>query len=271
MNNLNEAIRWSRLARFGKSNLARLTIVAPFLGFLVFLNTGLENYISLGPVELSEGLLKYLADRRVEILYIGLSLLGAATGIFSLLAPDTIKSSEQYSDFIQFKESTKTDNAVIGSLEETIEACETRRIEFVESFHDIPETWNFPAKIKSSIYRLIIEVFEKSDDWINHSPIEQSKKEDDNGSSFYMFNGLPDIDPIFDCVANQRRVELAIWKSFFATSPDFSIDVFRLEYLIKDYSNPRLRCFVFALLTVGSAISLLPTMVSVWLVFQYSF
>ncbi|UWR26020.1 hypothetical protein K3757_16450 [Sulfitobacter sp. S223] len=161
MNNFNEAIRWSRLARFGKSNLARLTIVAPFLGFLVFLNTGLENYILLGPVELSEGWLKYLADRRVEILYIGLSLLGAATGIFSLIAPDTIKSSEQYSDFIQFKESTKTDNAVIGSFEETIEACETRRIEVVESFHDIPETWNFPAKIKSSIYRLIIEVFKK--------------------------------------------------------------------------------------------------------------
>lgn len=271
MLDFNEMIRWSRLSRFGKSNLAKLTIVTPFLGFLIFLNTGLEDYVSLGPDNLTDTWLSYWADRRIELLYLGLSLLGAATGLFSLLAPDTVKNSKQYSDYIQFKEDTKTANAVTGSLEVSLDDCYARHFGDGDSFHDIPTTWEFPEKLKDSIYRLTISTFEKSEGIFLDEMDSNQPMPEEPDVSYYMYNGLPNIDPIFDCVVHRRRLEFGMWKSFFSVAPEFSIDVFRLEYLRKDYSTPGLRCFVFVMFVIGSLLALFPTFVSISMVVLISF
>lgn len=271
MVSFNETTRWSRLARLGKSPLARLTIVTPFLGFVIFLNTGLDDYLKLGPTGLSEGWLSYLADRRVELLYIGLTILGAATGLFSLFAPDTIKNSHQYSDFIQFKEDTKTSNAVVGSLEKTLQLTDERIKNLgSESFGDISASRNFPQSVIDSISRLVISVFEEGEEKL---PRQAAEFEPDEvfHEGYYTAQGLPNLDPILECVVNCRRIEYGVWKGFFNTAPNFSIDVFRLEYLIKDYSRPNLRGFVFSAFLFGSFVSLIPTLTSIWMVLLFSF
>lgn len=271
---LNEASRWSRLARIGNSNLAKLTILTPFLGFLVFLNLSLDNYIILGPTELSEGWLKYLSDRRIEILYVGLTILGSAIGLYSITSPEVIRESKRYSDFIAFKEDTKTRNAVEGSLEATLGFCWSLKKEENDSFHDIPRDRRFPEKIHDSIFRLVNEVYGQSEEvYIRPNSVEQHPVEIDVDSApqYVMYNGMPDVDAILECVVMRRRLEFAMWKGFFYTSEAFSIDVFRLEYLIKDYSKPRSRILVFALITFGTIVTLIPTVISIFMVLIFSF
>lgn len=271
LTNFNDSIRWSRLARFGKSSLARLTIVTPFLGFLIFLNVGLEEYVSLGPLDLVDGLLKYLAERRIEILYLGLLMIGGSTALFTLIAPDAIKSSDQYSDHIQFKEDTKTQNSVRGSLESSLENCVSRYDINEKSFHEFEHTNDFPEVLTDSILRLIPAIYEVIDDGNDELTQEDQEAKFEVEQSFYMYNGMIDIDMVLECVTLRRRVEYGIWKAFFNVAPEFSIDVFRLEYLIKDYSFPRLRLLVFLLFSFGSLVALIPTLVSAILVLAYSF
>lgn len=271
MGSFNETTRWSRLARLGNSPLARLTIVTPFLGFVIFLNTGLDDYLELGPTVLSDSWLNYFADRRVELLYVGLTILGAATGLFAFFAPDTIKSSLQYSDFIQFKENTKTSNAVVGSFEKTIDTVAGRLLhQAADSFWDIPTGADFPESVLQSLDRLVISVFEGG---AEASLLNATELEADQEllPEYYTVQGWPNIDPIFESLVARRRVDQYIWKSIFAGLPEFSIDVFRLEYLIKDYSQPFLRGFVFSAFFLGSFVALVPTLTSIWMVLIYSF
>lgn len=255
--NINDATRWSRLSRFGKSGLARITILAPFLGFLVFLNLNLSEYITLKEYEFSVAWLNYLAERRLELLYLGLILVGFSVGVFGLLAPDTIKSSEKYSEHIDFKEATKTNNAVVGSLEDTIEHF-TKYIRFSsESFYDLPRTAALPDKCHDSFHRLVCSLYETSDVGTD--------------GEYSLMNGVIDFDKVLDGISSRRRVEWVLWKPFFAKCPDYSIDVFRLEYLIKDYSLPGLRLLVFTLFSLGTIVTLIPTFVSVILVIQDGF
>lgn len=276
---LNDATRWSKLARFGSSNLARLTIVTPFLGFLIFLNVNLEGYIELGPSELGEGWLKYFSDRRVVLLYLGLTVLGSAVGVFSILAPDAVASSRKYSDYIAFKEETKTSNAVEGSLEKILDFCMSYMgTEYNPSFFDIRPNRDFPEKIQDSILRLVNEVYAQSDEIYirgfesgSLKDQEVSENSEDDRPQYLMYNGMPDTDIILESIASRRRVEFPMWKGFFLTANKFSIDVFRLEYLIADYSRPNLRLLVFSLIALGTIVTIVPTVISIFLVLFLSF
>lgn len=271
---LNESTRWSRLALFGSSSLARLTIITPFLGFLVFLNLNFDRYLLLGPTELSSGWIKYLSDRRIELLYIGLTILGGAVGLYSILAPEVIRETRKYTDFIAFKENTKTRNAVEGSLEASLALCWGLKSNDDLSFHDIPRSRRFPEKVHDSIFRLVCEIYGQSDEVYlkAESRLDEPVEEGEiDPPQYVMYNGMPDIDAILESVVMRRRVEFSMWKGFFYTSEGYSIDVFRVEYLIKDYSKPFSRLLVFALITCGTLVTLIPTCISVFLVLIYSF
>ena len=56
--------------------------------------------------------------------------------------------------------------------------------------------------------------------------------------------------------------------SFYDGLPPLSIDVFRLEFLKADYSKPSARAISFWLIVIGTAVVLIPTLITSILVFS---
>lgn len=85
-------------------------------------------------------------------------------------------------------------------------------------------------------------------------------------SKFYKAHGVLDSEKLLDCLSSRRQFEHPFWKAYYDNSVGSSIDVFRIEYIRKDFSKPALRLFVFFLLVAGIATVLVPTAVTTILV-----
>ncbi|WP_438461983.1 hypothetical protein [Marinomonas sp. PE14-40] len=95
--------KWDTLRIIGKSKVANLTILMPFIGYLILFNQELVNYL-----ELSKAVLN-IADDNVEVsntsisrlyyLYFGLTFVGASSILFSLVCPSIIKANSTEYEF----------------------------------------------------------------------------------------------------------------------------------------------------------------------------
>ena len=79
-------------------------------------------------------------------------------------------------------------------------------------------------------------------------------------------NGHIVASQIVDLLNSRRLEERGVWEIFYSALTPYSIDVFRLEFLRSEYSYPKMRQFVFALLMFGMAIVLIPTLITTYLV-----
>lgn len=144
---LNNWTKWSRLSAVASSNLARLTVAAPFVGFLILLNQPLQGFLQLEPSGSGVPIIGPMAERRFEIFYLGLILIGAGVGIFPIAGPNRVIKNKSIREYLEFKENTKTDLSVSGSLQKSIDAftqsatAEQRNWMFVEETAEFPEKW----------------------------------------------------------------------------------------------------------------------------------
>lgn len=118
------AISWSALSSIGNSRLARLTIIMPFVGYLIVFNSTLSEYFStILPADLgqdADGLLTFLYSRNLYFLYFGLLLFGAGVALFNIVAPSQIRRFPATESYIAAMNAIKTPNLIIGSFESII-------------------------------------------------------------------------------------------------------------------------------------------------------
>lgn len=86
---INELCRWSTLRSVGSSPVVRLSIAAPFVGYMIIFNSELQSLLTLveplfsdvsqGNASSNENSLEAILSKRFELLYIGLIFIGLAS------------------------------------------------------------------------------------------------------------------------------------------------------------------------------------------------
>lgn len=252
---MNELTKWSNLSRLAGGKMTRLTIAAPFVAFIILHNEPLQPFLDLAESRHPSPIVEVLALARFDIFYLGLLVVGTAVAIYSIFGPQQIKAHDGYDDFIEAKESTKTANGVAGSFRLTLE-------EFVrQTGGELPELGGnsaigrFPRRFTEGLVSLL------------ESLAKDAKAADTSDLGPYRDeNGHIVATRIVDLLNSRRLEERGVWENLYSALTPYSIDVFRLEFLRSEYSYPKMRQFVFALLMFGMAIVLIPTLITTYLV-----
>lgn len=95
---------WNALRVLGKSKVVSLTILMPFIGYLILFNQELSNYLELSKEILNitseSGQDKGLAISRLYYLYFGFMLIGFGSILFSICCPQYIKENNTEYEFV---------------------------------------------------------------------------------------------------------------------------------------------------------------------------
>jgi hypothetical protein len=98
-------VGWARLREIGNSPAVKLTIVIPFVGYLIIFNESLLHYLDLsrelfghhGNLPGSE---QAHVSWRLLLLYFGLCFIAAGAALYGWYCPDEIKSYRLPSDYV---------------------------------------------------------------------------------------------------------------------------------------------------------------------------
>lgn len=241
---INELTKWSNLARLASGNLPKLTIVAPFIAFIILHNEPLQPVLELSESRHSNQVVEFFALARFDIFYLGLIIIGAAVGIFTVFCPRQITGYGSYEDFVQIKERTKTSNGVAGSLRLTLESFVAENQSGDADLDETGTSRRFPRRFREGLAALLATTAER------HSA------EGEEAEALELLQVLHRRDP------NERH----LWRPIYGRLGDQSIDIYRLEYVMADYSMPTLRASIFWLLIFGTAVVLVPTFITTYLV-----
>ncbi|WP_217511759.1 hypothetical protein [Vibrio metschnikovii] len=92
--------KWCTLRLIGSSKVVKLTIIMPFLGYLILFNNEIIIYFELSKSALGidSAVIEAVSFNRLYQLYFGLMIVGLASLLFSLFCPQIIKTNaDEYS------------------------------------------------------------------------------------------------------------------------------------------------------------------------------
>lgn len=255
LSSFNEMTKWSNLARLASGNLPKMTIVAPFIAFIIFHNEPLQPFLSLSDERHSSPVIEYLARARFDIFYVGLVIVGAGVALFTLFCPRQITGYRGYEEFITFKESTKTANGLAGSLRLTIG-------EFLQDARDSDEmrdetggSLKYPRRFREGLISLVRAGARATETGDVHPSAGNIARDGD-----------VEILDVLKSLSDDSIDESGLKGRFYDGLAPLSIDVFRLEYLKADYSKPSARTIAFWLIAIGTLVVLIPTLITTILV-----
>lgn len=108
--------RWNGLSLIGKSKIIKLTMLAPFIGYLILFNNELANYFVLSTELIGVSSDAITTDKenisRLYYLYYGLITLGVSSILFSFCCPSVIKDHENEFNYINSEVKIFTTNRV---------------------------------------------------------------------------------------------------------------------------------------------------------------
>lgn len=252
---LSSSTRWSKLKKFANSNPARLTVLAPLVGYLILFNAEIRKFLEIVfPIGVSEASANWLQENNLTFLYFGLVFYGLAVGVFSLFCPTMIKENESVTAHVLSKEQVKTPNLVRRHFRETIRKffqhnSDERRSRF---FGDL--SFSFPYDAAEPLHLLVDHV---ADDGLSGF---------DNLSEFQTGSGEFQTDVLMEIMLSERRVERVFSSSLYHASLSLSKEVFYVSYRAFDYDKFGLRCTCSILFLLGFLFLIIPTLVTCWLI-----
>lgn len=249
--------KWSNLARLASGNLPKLTIVAPFIAFIIFHNEPLQPFLSLSEERHSSPVIEYLARARFDIFYIGLVIVGSGVALFTLFCPRQITGYRGYEDFISFKEATKTTNGIAGSLRLSIGDFLRDARESDELRDETGGSLKYPRRFREGLIGLV-----------RAGTRATMADEAIHSAGNIVREGDRDVRDVLRQLDDDGLDASGFRSSFYDGLPPLSIDVFRLEFLKADYSKPSARAISFWLIVIGTAVVLIPTLITSILVFS---
>lgn len=263
------AIGWSSLSSIGNSRLAQLTIVMPFVGYLIVFNISIADFITtIIPEALSQQADDFwtsLYSRKLYFLYFGLLLFGSGVALFNIAAPSQIRRFPVVERYIAAMNGIKTPNLVIGSFENIIGRyfANLRGEEQSPMFE--AKRIAFPDDLNSELHRFIEQIFLATE----FSDEEYAPAEDRLGSCFWTGSGYLMTDKVLDVAYSGRRVERVLQTALLEEAVKRPTDVFYLEHRALDHCRASLRMLVFILYALGSTLLIFPSILTSIIVLKY--
>lgn len=263
---LSEAFKWSNLGAVGRSHLGRLTILAPFVGYLIVFNPSLVAFFhsSLPKMDMSvPPWLLHLHSLRLSFLYFGLLSLGAGIGLFTVFAPEQIRSYRTVSEYIADMEAVFSVPLVKDKFENLI--LRFLRLHDKATSHPVfgQSKLSFPFIAESYLHQLVAALFQELPEGL----VETDNWNDDIEGTMvmaspYFFVGAAGhilTDNIMRVTLSGRLVDRNFREEMSTAAVSRRKEVFFLDYLSANYSAFVLRFFVAMFIFIGFAFLLLPT------------
>lgn len=263
------AISWSALSSIGNSRLARLTIIMPFVGYLIIFNSTLSEYFStILPVSLGQdddGILTFLYSRNLYFLYFGLLLFGAGVAIFNIFAPSQIRRFPEIGSYIAAMNAIKTPNLIIGSFEGIIGIYFSNLHGEERSPMFDAKRIGFPLDVSGDLHRFIERIFLAAE----FSDEQFEPAIDRFGSRFWTGSGYLMTDEVLDIAYSGRRVDRILHTALLDQAVAHPTDVFYLEHRALEYRLATVRIIVFLFYAIGAGLLVFPSVLTSIMILKF--
>lgn len=134
-----KAINWHLLRGFGQSVPAAISMLTPFIGYIVLYHTEIEKYLGgmgglIDAQTAPNQCVSWLDfSMRLNLVYCGLLLLGIGTIVYRIFAPEAVKEAQSISKFVL----NSVDNISARNLRSMYTTIKSRRPETASSFIEI--------------------------------------------------------------------------------------------------------------------------------------
>lgn len=259
---VNETTRWSSLASLGNSRVAQLTVLAPFLGHLVFYNYFFaDNFLNIAADPSDGWLFNLQGEHRISLLYLGLVVFGTAAGLYSVFAPRAIKRHPAVEEYLREADEIATDTMTIAALDRLVDAHPLASFDYSETSSSYGSILWFPDQLKVEADKLFVFLGEQvSCDY------ESERSEDFEPGDDIIFNGLGRVEvcKVLHILKSKVRTIRPVWVEMEGAASEFrKKDIFYLEHKVNDYSMPKVRIGVGLLYLTGGILLLVPTILTV--------
>lgn len=272
---LSDATDWLTLSSIGRSRAVSLTIIIPFVGYIILFNEYIIKYFLFARaviVDVSPNIDIDIAQNKISLenlyfLYFGLLFLGLASSLFSFFCPEEIKQNKTSNEFIKSEEELKTPTIVISYLnfifQKYLDSNESEENDNKNIFRKL----EYPDEIDQLHYNLIYEIFENLEHYENNEnetevlDAEHQEYSEGNGYEgvFYYGSGYLNIHSITDTVLMNRRITFHFVKQFRSTARDYYRDILFIKFLYLRKSKSALRIAIGSMYAFGIALLILPT------------
>ena len=226
---INAIIPWSSISSVGNSTPARLTILAPLIGYLVIYNQFIAEFFFLSnanpdlPQE-SHSLLDLFRELKLTFLYFGLLLFGVGAMFFAAYAPRNIRKYKSPEEYVLKMDAAQTEWLVVDNL------TRVGRAAWKGEYFENPNSYGNTSLsfTEDTLYQLdaILEFAGHNAFSVSEEPVTASEPDPDLG--FYNASGNVMTDRVLECILSKRRVDRAIWHNSVGVivehraSPDYS-------------------------------------------------
>jgi len=252
---LNAIISWPAIAAVGNSTPARLTALAPLIGYLVIYNQIIADFFFLSiadpePRARDTTALDLFRELKLTFLYFGLVFFGIGAIIFALYAPKNIKKYKSPEEYVLAMESVKTEWLIINNLVRVGEALSKN--DYYRNSSSCGE--NSFSFTENTIHQL-------------ESILEHAGRNEYTGDADYrdFHNPVGNIrtDHVLECIIAKRRAERAIWHNLTGTIvADRAREVFYMTFAFDEYSKFYARIACTIMFGLGAIFLLVPTVIT---------
>lgn len=243
---------WSSLRTLGQSPLMKLTILAPFLGWIVLFNDQVIQFLSVSPEvidnwltgkEVSQNAKPFTVGRLIYA-YMGLSILGLAAGAFSLMCPEEIKRSASRREFrAEGQNSTATQAMILlqQAAESHLFAVTSRRVRTKFAYpKELIFHWNMLCD------QMVLQI---------DASFAGGRRTADAG----LRERVPGRERGEQVSIIVLRADTELAREFKDKALAFCGDLLDLRFEARDHSNPAARAAIFIGYALGFTILLIPT------------
>ncbi len=256
-------IPWSALASVGNSYPARLTALAPLIGYLIIYNQLIADFffLSKGGGTGSEPvtILDLLGDLKLTFLYFGLILFGIGAILFATFAPKSIKKYKTPEEYVLAMEAAQTEWLIIDNLTRVgRSAWKGEYFENPDSYGNISLSFT-----EETMFQLDAILEHAGHNTFDDEPHSTSSESSDPDIGFYNALGNVMRDRVLECILSRRRVDHALWHN--ATGvivEDRARDVFYMTYAFDESSRFGVRLLCAVMFAFGATLLAIPTLIT---------
>ena len=276
---LSNTLRWDKLGAVGRSNLGRLTILIPFVGYLIIFNPSFVNFFRQ---ELPGGIpntfewFSDLHELRLVYLYFGLLFLGLGNLLFVILAPEALRKHSDVSGYIQEMENVASPSLIGNKLDDTVARFQNANDGEAASPFFSGQSLSFPGEPSGYLHDLIVSIYRSVP--ADELPDDTETIEEPLGTMFlnspYTFHtgsGYTNTELIMKVLTTGNTAAFLLQRAFHQAAIDKSKEVFFVEYYSLGYSRFFVRVLVGFLFFAGFFALLVPTVTTSVLVLLSAF
>jgi hypothetical protein len=287
---ISQKIVWSSLAKIGQSWPAKLTILVPFLGYLLLFNENTEMIFrfsdfflkDIGVDSVTEP--SKFATKNLYLTYFGACAFGVGSILFSMFCPYEVKRYDGIMDYVDNVQLDNTPVLAKSNLQTVLDGYFSMEREDGGS---VIKSSEYPHDLESDFYNLISEMFqdtERSDvDPLSNDAVDSNTNsqlaeyesasaegDKDDGSmhdfysSLYSGSGYPNIEEIARLVWSSPKVVWAFTQPFRSLSPKYAKDIAFVKYKGLNYQNFKTRILIMLFYTIGFILLSIPTIITFW-------